>query len=47
MQLSDLFLRLGQDNFQQLMKAVSIGKLKTFQIFDRVKTRLHLSKLNS
>jgi hypothetical protein len=47
MQLSDIFLGLGEDNFQQLMRSVSIGRLKTYQIFDRVKARLHLTKLNS
>jgi hypothetical protein len=47
MQLSDIFLRLGEDSFQQLMRSVSIGKLKTYQLFDRMKTRLHLNKLNS
>jgi hypothetical protein len=47
MQLSDIFLGLGEETFQQLMRAVSIGRLKTYQIFDRVKTRLHLTKLNS
>lgn len=47
MQLCDLFLNLGEENFEQNMRSVSIGKLKTFQLFDRVKTRLHLHKLNS
>lgn len=47
MQLSDIFIGLGEDNFKDLMRAVSIGRLKTYQIFDRVKTRLHLTKLNS
>lgn len=47
MQLSDLFLQLGEENFEQNMRAVSMGRLKTFQLFDRVKTRLHLNKLNS
>ena len=47
MQLSDIFLRLGPDNFQQLLKLISIGKLKTYQLFDRVKTRLYLHKLNA
>jgi hypothetical protein len=47
MQLSDIFLRLGQDNFQQLLGLISIGKLKTFQLFDRIKTRLYLHKLNN
>jgi hypothetical protein len=47
MQLTDIFLQLGEDTFQELMRTVSIGRLKTYQIFDRVKTRLHLIKLNS
>ena len=47
MQLSDVFLRLGEDNFQQLMRSISMGKLKTYQLFDRFKTRLYLHKLNS
>jgi hypothetical protein len=29
------------------MRSISIGKLKTYQLFDRIKTRLHLAKLNS
>jgi hypothetical protein len=47
MQLCDIFLRLGEETFQQNMRSVSIGKLKTYQLFERVKTRFHLSKLNS
>jgi len=47
MELSEIYLRLGQDNFEQLLKTVSIGRLRTYQLFDRVKTRLHLQKLNS
>lgn len=47
MQLCDIFLRLGDENFQQLIRTVSIGRLKTYQLFDRVKTRLYLNKLNS
>ena len=47
MQLCDIFLRLGEDNFKQLIRTISLGRLKTFQLFDRVKTRLYLNKLNS
>ena len=47
MQLCDVFLRLGEDNLQQLMRSVSMGRLKTYQIYDRFKTRLYLNKLNS
>jgi hypothetical protein len=46
MRLSELFLGLGQDTFPQLLRGVSLGKLRTYQLFDRVKTRAHLGKLN-
>ena len=47
MQLSEIFLGLGEDSFQQLLRVISMGKLKTYQLFDRLKTRAHLGKLNS
>ncbi len=47
MRLSDIFLTLGEPAFQQLIRSVSIGKLKTFQLYERVKLRFHMSKLNS
>jgi|SRR5579864_3263762 len=47
MQVCDIFLKLGDERFDQLMRTVSIGKLKTYQLYDRMKTRLHLAKLNS
>lgn len=47
MQLSDVFLNLGEDRFSQLMRSVSMGKLKTYQLFERFKFRLHLNKLNT
>jgi len=47
MALSDVFLTLGQDGFGQLIRSVSMGKLKTYQLYDRIKTRTHLAKLNS
>src|SRR5258708_17709659 len=47
MQLSDIFLRLGEETFEQNMRSVSMGRLKTYQLFDRMKARLHLNKLNS
>jgi len=46
MSLPDIFLGLGQDSLGQLLRSVSLGKLRTFQLFDRIKTRLHLGKLN-
>ena len=47
MQLSEIFLGLGEGTFTQLLRTISIGKLKTYQLYDRMKVRLHLSKLNS
>jgi hypothetical protein len=47
MLLCDIFLRLGEDTFQQLVRSISIGRLKTYQLFDRLKTRLHLNKLSA
>ena len=47
MQLTDIFLRMGQDTFDPLMRSISLGSLKTYQLFDAFKTRLHLHKLNS
>jgi hypothetical protein len=46
MQLSELFVGLGQDTFPHLLRGISMGKLRTYQLFDRVKTRAHLAKLN-
>lgn len=47
MQLCDLFLRLGQENFQQLIRSISLGRLRTFQMFEPFKLRLRLHKLNT
>src|SRR5690242_5671333 len=47
MQLCDIFLGLGEDNLQNNLRSVSMGRLRTYQLFDRMKARLHLNKLNS
>ena len=47
MQLSQVFLELGEDSFVQLLRAISMGKLRTFQLYERLKTRCHLAKLNT
>lgn len=47
MRLIDVFTGLGEDGFREVLRTVSMGKLKTYQLFDRVKTRAHLTKLNS
>jgi hypothetical protein len=47
MQLSEIFLGQGEQGFVELVRAVSIGKLKTYQLYDRAKVRFHLAKLNA
>jgi hypothetical protein len=47
MRLSDIILALGEPSFHQLIRSVSIGKLKTYQLYERVKLRFHMTKLNS
>ena len=47
MQIADIFLRLGEERFAELMRSISMGRLRTFQLFDALKTRVHLHKLNS
>src|ERR1700712_478414 len=47
MQLTDIFLRLGPEHFEQLLRTVSIGRLKTYKLYERMKLRLRLNKLNS
>lgn len=47
MQLCDVYLGLGDQVFAELVRAISIGKLKTYQLYDRMKIRFHLAKLNS
>lgn len=46
MPLSDIFVGLGQANLDQQLRTVSLGKLKTYQLFDRLRIRLRVDKLN-
>jgi hypothetical protein len=47
MQISDLYRDLGEDAFGALIRGISIGKLKTYQIYEGFKVRAHLHKLNT
>ena len=38
---------MGQEAFGQLIRGISIGKLKTYQIYEGFKVRAHLSKVNT
>lgn len=47
MRISDVYLGLGQDAFGQLIRGISIGKLRTYQIYEGFKVRAHLHKVNT
>ncbi len=47
MQLTDVYRGLGRETFDKLIRLISIGRLKTFQLYDRVKARLRLNKVNA
>jgi len=47
MQVCDIFIGQGEQPFTELVRSISIGKLKTYQLYDRMKVRFHLAKLNS
>jgi hypothetical protein len=47
MQLSEAYLDLGQERFADLIRSISIGKLKTYQIYEGFKLRTHLHKVNT
>ncbi len=47
MQMCGVFLALGPDVFRELVRGISIGKLKTYKVYERFKLRARLVKLNS
>src|ERR1700730_98734 len=47
MEISEVYVGLGQDTFAQLIRGISIGKLKTYQIYEGFKVRAHLQKMNT
>jgi hypothetical protein len=47
MQISAVFLALGEDVFGELVRRISLGRLRTYQLFDQIKARTHLVKLNN
>jgi len=47
MQISDLFRGLGEETFGKIIRGISIGKLKTYQIYEGFKVRAHLHKVNT
>jgi hypothetical protein len=47
MTLHELFVAQGEESFRTLLRSVSIGTLRTYQIYERLKLRCHLAKLNT
>jgi len=47
MLLSEILTKLSPEDFAALAGRISIGKLKTYQLFDSLKTHARLSKLNA
>jgi hypothetical protein len=47
MELSEIYLDLGQDAFGRMVRGMSIGKLKTYQMYEGFKVRAHLAKVNT
>ncbi len=47
MQMCGVFTALGPEVFHDLVRGVSIGKLKTYQVYEKFKLRARMTKLNS
>ena len=47
MLISDVYRGLGEENFEKLVRGISIGKLKTYQIYEGFKVRARLHKVNT
>jgi len=47
MQISDVYVGLGEEVFAQLIRSISMGKLRTYQIYEGFKVRAHLHKVNT
>ena len=47
MELSEVYLKLGESGFGQLIRSIAIGKLKTYQLYDAFKASAHMTKLNT
>jgi hypothetical protein len=47
MQLSEVYTALGEERFRELLRGISMGKLRTYQLFERLQVRCRLNKLNT
>jgi len=46
MKLTEIFQELGRERFDELLRLVSMGSLKTYKIYEGFKIRTRLTKLN-
>lgn len=46
MDLAEVYRGLGPERFEELLKAVSMGSLKTYQVFESFRAHARLQKLN-
>jgi len=42
-----VFLSLGEARFAQILRSISMGKLKSYKVYEPLKTRAHLTRLNT
>src|SRR5690349_9993075 len=47
MLISDVYVSLGQEALGELIRGISIGKLRTYQIYEGFKVRARLHKVNT
>ncbi|MGC8793412.1 MAG: hypothetical protein ACP5U2_08475 [Bryobacteraceae bacterium] len=47
MQLSEVFRTLGETGLAELLRHVSIGPLRAYQLYESLKVRAHVRKLNT
>lgn len=47
MQVCDVIAGMGEQSFAELLKRISISRLRTYQIYEHLKLRTRLAKLNT
>lgn len=46
MDLTEVFQVVGRSGFQELVESISIGRLRAYDVYESIKVRAHLSKIN-
>lgn len=47
MQLSEVFRALGENGVHELLRRISIGRLRAYQMYETLKVRMHARRLNT